>query len=68
MDGLPDIPEDVWVLAALGPVEEAQHIIDGIPEQHPFELHYKTVEKAAWESCRTVPDGSEKRRIVRKAW
>lgn len=65
---LPDVLEDVWVAVALGDREEAQRIIDAIPEQHPFEVRYTAVEKVDWESCATVLSAAEKKRVLREGW
>ena len=51
---LPDTLEDVWVRVALGKVEEARQTIDAVPEQHPFSLRYREVERVDWESCRAA--------------
>lgn len=64
----PDILEGVWVLTAQGQIEEAQRIIDAVPQQHPFELRFTAVAKVDWESCQTVLDAAEKRRILSKGW
>lgn len=65
---LPDILEDVWVLAAQGQIAEAQRIIDAVPQQHPFELRYTTVEKVDWESCAEVLSATEKHRLLTQGW
>ncbi len=65
---LPDILEDVWVLAAQGQIEEAQRIIDAVPRQHPFQLRYTAVEKVDWESYAEVLSAAEKRRVLQEGW
>ena len=65
---LPDVLEDVWVAVALGNREEAQRIIDAVPEQHPFAVRYAAVEKVDWESCEAVLSAAEKRRVLREGW
>jgi superfamily II DNA or RNA helicase len=65
---LPDILEDVWVAVALGNREEAQRIIEAVPQQHPFEVRYSAVEKVDWESCQTVLSAKEKHRRLSEAW
>jgi superfamily II DNA or RNA helicase len=65
---LPDILEDVWVAVALGNREEAQRIIDAVPQEHPFEVRYSAVEKVDWESCQTVLSAKEKHRRLSEAW
>jgi hypothetical protein len=65
---LPDVLEDVWVAVALGNREEAQRIIDAVPQQHPFEVRYAAVEKVDWESCEAVLSAAEKRRVLGEGW
>ena len=65
---LPDILEDVWVLAAQGQIEEAKRIIEAVPQQHPFEVRYTAVEKVDWESCAEVLSAAEKKRVLREGW
>lgn len=65
---IPDILEDVWVKVALNEIEEAKHIIDAVPKQHPFELRYNQVEPVDWESCAKVLDNIERKKILMKGW
>ena len=65
---LPDVLEDAWVAVALGEKERAQKIIDAVPQSHPFEIRYSSVEKIDWESCCRVLDRSEKERILKQKW
>ncbi len=65
---IPDVLEDAWVSMALGEKEEAQKIIDALPNEHPFEIRYTHVEKVDWESCATVLSAAEKRRILGQGW
>lgn len=65
---LPDVLEDAWIRMALGEKEEAQKIIDAVPQSHPFELRYTQVEPIDWESCRAVLDAQEKRRVLGVGW
>lgn len=65
---IPDVLEDAWVLMALGEKEQAQKIIDALPEIHPFDLRYTTVQKVDWETCREVLDAGEKWRVLQQGW
>jgi superfamily II DNA/RNA helicase len=65
---VPDVLEDVWVDVALGRVEDAKRTIGAVPEKHPFELRYHTVENIDWESCATVLDADERRRYLAEPW
>lgn len=65
---LPDILEDAWVAIALGEKDQAQKLIDSVPELHPFELRYTDVEKVEWETCEQVLDAGEKWRVLSEGW
>ena len=65
---LPDTLEDVWVHVALGKVEKARQTIDAVPEQHPFALRYREVERVDWESCARVLDDDARRRSLARGW
>jgi superfamily II DNA or RNA helicase len=65
---IPDILEDVWIDAALGEIEAAKKTIDAVPKKHPFELRYDAVKKVDWESCTTVLDSDERKRILCSGW
>nr|WP_306674519.1 C-terminal helicase domain-containing protein [Endozoicomonas sp. ISHI1] len=65
---IPDVLEDVWVDVALGEVQEATKLIDGVRRQHPFDEKYSRVENIDWESCQTVLSSDERREILSKGW
>ncbi|MBP1464506.1 DEAD/DEAH box helicase family protein [Candidatus Chloroploca sp. M-50] len=65
---IPDVLEDAWVAVALGEQERARKIIDEIPRAHPFEIRYAKVEPVDWESCATVLDAAEQRRVLSQGW
>ncbi len=65
---IPDVLEDVWVSMALGDKEQAEKIIDLVPEYHPFELRYSDVEKIDWETCQEVLDATEKKKVLMQGW
>jgi superfamily II DNA or RNA helicase len=65
---IPDILEDVWIDIALGEVERAKRTIDAVPQKHPFELRYHTIEKVDWESCANVLDADERKRVLAQGW
>ena len=65
---LPDTLEDVWVDVALGRLDKARQTIDAVPEQHPFALRYREVERVDWESCARVLDDSVRRRSLARGW
>ncbi len=65
---LPDVLEDAWVAVAQGAQDRARQIIDAVPQRHPFELRYTSVEKVAWEQCAEVLDERVKRIRLRQGW
>jgi hypothetical protein len=65
---VPDVLEDVWIDVALGKEEDAKKTIGGVPEKHPFEIRYNTVENIDWESCATVLDAEERRKCLLGSW
>jgi hypothetical protein len=65
---IPDILEDVWIQVALGDIEQAQHTIDKVPEQHPFYLKYHQITKIPWESCTQVLDATDQLRCLSQGW
>ena len=65
---LPDVLEDAWIAVARGEREQAQKIIDEVPQQHPFELRYTQVEKVGWESCTEVLYDNAKWDVLRESW
>ena len=65
---LPDVLEDAWVAVAMGEKEAAQKIIDNVPKAHPFDLRYTHVDPVDWESCQTVLDAQEQRRVLSEGW
>lgn len=65
---VPDVLEDVWVDVALGEFERAQHTIDAIPEQHPFEIRYNKIERISWEDCSAVLDSANRRKHLTCGW
>jgi len=66
---LPDVLEDVWVQIALDEKEEAEKIIEKIPDVHPFEIRYeKNLGNINWESCSTVLDSTERKSVLSKGW
>jgi hypothetical protein len=58
----------MWVAEAFGEREQAEKIIDSLPEDHPFNIRYSQVEKVDWESCSIVLDAAEKKEILQKKW
>lgn len=62
---IPDVLEDVWVALALGEREQAEKLINEVPQSHPFDLRYTQVEVVDWESCTQVLDAGEKQRLLR---
>jgi hypothetical protein len=65
---LPDVLEDVWVKIAENEIEEARKIIDAVPAQHPFAIRNSTIEHIDWETCSTVLDAVEKRKVLMQGW
>ena len=41
---------------------------DAVPEQHPFALRYRDVERVNWESCARVLDDDTRRRNLSRGW
>lgn len=42
--------------------------IDAVPDQHPFALRYREVERVDWESCARVLDDGVRRRSLARGW
>lgn len=67
---LPDVLQDAWVEVALGRIKEAKRLIDGVPQQHPFQIRYEKHigTTLSWESCETVLNATEKRKCLYEGW
>ena len=65
---IPDVLEDAWVDIALGEIDAASKLIDGVKPQHPFDEKYSKVEDIDWESCQTVLSNVERVSAMRKGW
>ena len=66
---IPDVLEDVWINVALDEIEEAERVIEKIPEVHPFEIRYeKSLGNINWEGCSTVLDSAERKSVLSKGW
>ncbi len=66
---IPDTLRDVWVDVALNNIEEAEKKIYDVPKSHPFSIRYEeNVKPINWESCKTVLDKHEKRKVLTKVW
>jgi superfamily II DNA or RNA helicase len=65
---IPDVLEDVWIDVAMGDIEEAQQIIDAVPEKHPFAIRYHGIKKTNWESCSQVLDAMERKKHLTQGW
>ena len=65
---LPDVLEDVWIEVAIGEKEQAEKIINQIPEEHPFEMRYHQIENIDWETCERVLFEDDKKEQLMKGW
>ena len=68
---VPNFVEDAWVSAALQEKEEAEAIIDKVPDQHPFALRYEQAGQVShldWESCSNVLDRKARREKLLTGW
>jgi hypothetical protein len=65
---VPDVLEDVWIDVALGDVERAKQVINGVPKQHPFDIKYQKIVKVDWETCEKVLSPIAKRAALTKGW
>ncbi|WP_257264622.1 helicase-related protein [Endozoicomonas sp. ONNA2] len=65
---IPDVLEDAWVDIALGEIDAASKLIDGVKPQHPFDEKYSKVEDIDWESCQTVLANVERVSAMKKGW
>jgi Helicase conserved C-terminal domain/SNF2-related domain/PLD-like domain len=65
---IPDVLEDVWIDVANGEIEQAKKLIESVHPQHPFDEKYNRVDDIDWESCATVLNEDDKRRILLEKW
>lgn len=65
---LPDVLEDVWIEVAIGEKEQAEKIINQVPEEHPFEMRYHQVENINWETCERVLFEDDKKEQLLMGW
>ncbi len=65
---IPDVLEDVWIDVANGEVEEARKLIESVHPKHPFDEKYNRVSDIDWESCATVLDEEDKKRVLVQGW
>jgi len=65
---IPDILEDVWIEVAIGEIERAQQTIDAVPQQHPFEIKYQSIQKVDMESCTRILDSRDRKRHLIVGW
>ena len=65
---IPDVLDDVWIEVAVGRKEEAEKIIDKVPEEHPFDLRYHDIGDVDWETCETVLFEEEKKEVLQQGW
>lgn len=67
---IPDVLEDVWVYTAQNKIEEAKHLIDDLPKQHPFQQRYEkqAIGHVDWERCSTVLSEEVKYKVLLEAW
>lgn len=61
---VPDVLEDVWIDVTQGEIDRAKRIIDAVPQKHPFELRYQSIERTDWESCARVLSQGAKREAL----
>ena len=60
--------EDVWIDVVSGEVEEARKLIESVHPKHPFDEKYNRVSDIDWESCATVLDEEDKKKVLAEGW
>ncbi|MGD9616276.1 MAG: helicase-related protein [Alphaproteobacteria bacterium] len=66
---VPDTLEDVWVRAAEGEMEEAKHLIEAVPQSHPFTLRYTTIIPTLdWGKCEQVINRLDLIEALKRPW
>ncbi len=65
---IPDVLEDVWIDVANGEIEEAKKLIESVHPKHPFDEKYNRVSDIDWETCATVINEREKRKVLLQKW
>ena len=65
---IPDTLEDAWVNVAFNKIEEAQRVIDSVPNQHPYEMRYEQIDQIDWSSCTDVLDEHARRDRLTAGW
>jgi hypothetical protein len=65
---IPDVLEDVWIDVANGEIEEAKKLIESVHPKHPFDEKYNRVSDIDWESCATVLEEVDKKRMLVEGW
>lgn len=65
---IPDVLEDVWIDVVSGEVEEARKLIESVHPKHPFDEKYNRVSDIDWESCATVLDEEDKKKVLAEGW
>lgn len=65
---LPDVLEDAWIDVAFDRIEEARHLIDSVPTEHPFEMRYEQIDPVDWESCTDVLEKGARRERLSEGW
>ncbi len=65
---IPDVLEDVWIDVANGEIEEAKKLIESVHPKHPFDEKYNRVSDINWETCATVINEREKRKVLLQKW
>ena len=65
---IPDVLEDVWIDVANGEIEEAKKLIQSVHPKHPFDEKYNRVEDIDWDTCATVLNADETKKILLEKW
>jgi len=65
---IPDVLEDVWIDIANGEVNKAKKLIESVHPKHPFDEKYNRVSDIDWQSCATVINENDKKRVLAKGW
>lgn len=65
---LPDTLQDAWVDVAFDRIDAARHVIDAVPEQHPFEMRYEQIDRVDWSTCTDVLDAAARRERLTTGW
>lgn len=66
---VPDVLKDGWVKVVLDKMEEAEKLIEDIPQNHPFNERYSKMDSVPeWDTWETVVNRREKIDELKRGW